>query len=565
MFIDDTHLFSFIADSHLISRDDLERAHTHAVETKKQLGDVLVSQGKLSSENMARIYAQVLGVPFVSFLDTHVPFEVFSLIPEPISRRHNIVAVEHEENTLHVAVLHTSDISVLEQISHLKGFTLRPRFTDTDSIKNLLVQYQKHLKSRFGDQLQKESQSLAETSDEAVKIVSCLRIVSILVKHALIERASTIHIEAVDGQVLVRYRIGGVLHDAMLFSPDMMKWILYGVTSLTTQPFSSDTLPYDERFTLDLDGCATTVCVSIVSTVYGPHIVLHIIQDTALGFTLEQLNYYGSAREAIYTVLHETKGLILVAGPTGSGKTTTLYTLLDMLNRPDVSIGSIEDPIESYIPRITQIQVDSTAGFSFVRGLKTLIQHDADVIMVGELRDQETASLAVNTVRTHRLVLSAVHASSAVSALQRLVEMCGDAQSVVSSVSLIIGHAVVRRLISPRISYTLDTHERAHLEKRANMKRVLEVLKENNIVSADATWETILFFKGTSEDFAGYVGVHEVLVPSRTIKELVREGASVKTIETQARKEGMLTLFEDGIVACVRGLTTLDEVMRTIL
>jgi type IV pilus assembly protein PilB len=264
-----------------------------------------------------------------------------------------------------------------------------------------------------------------------------------------------------------------------------------------------------------------------------------------------------------------TTGIILVTGPTGSGKTTTLYTVLDILNTPDVNVSTIEDPIEYQMSRVNQTQVKPEIGFTFAAGLRSLMRQDPDVIMVGEIRDEETASLAINAALTGHLVLATVHTNSAAATVARLIDMGSEAFLLVSTLKVVVGQRLVRRLNDAKEQYTLSDEEYTDLKKHVDFDRVIEALKYEKAVDSKATWRTIPFYrpKGTSESDDGYkgrIGIHEVLPVNATIKELIMRNATADEIEAQAKKDGMLTMLEDGIAKAARGLTSIEEVLRVI-
>jgi type IV pilus assembly protein PilB len=295
---------------------------------------------------------------------------------------------------------------------------------------------------------------------------------------------------------------------------------------------------------------------------------MRLLRENITGFTLESLHFHGSGLEKIHNALNLTTGMILTTGPTGSGKTTSLYTMLDILNTPDVNISTIEDPIEYQLPRINQTQVRPEIGFSFASGIRTLVRQDPDVIMVGEIRDNETAALAVNAALTGHVVLSTLHTNSAAGAIPRLLDMKVEPFLLVSTLNVVIGQRLVRQLTDTKVSFKLSNDQMAHLRQLIDMDKLLNVLKEEKIVKPKDTWKDISFYKeGKAEDgdqFKGRIGIHEVLRVTPSIKDLIMKNATSAQIEDQAKKEGMLTMLEDGIFKCVSGLTTLEEVFRVV-
>lgn len=579
MFIEDAQLNKFILDSNLVSQADLEVAKAEAEEKGRRLGDVLVSSGKVTEDNLRRMQAYVLGIPFVDLKDKKIPFETLSLIPEPVARTHNIVAFKKNEDSLEVAMLEVDDLSAIDFVKKKVNLKILARLTDTESIKNAIIQYQKSLKAEFGDLIQKESATLttiaegagAATSEEDLKKIAedlpVVRIVDTLLKHAIIQNASDIHIEPMEEELLVRYRIDGLLHDAMVLPKNAEPSITARIKVLSSLKLDEKRLPQDGRFKVDMNSEKVSFRVSILPTHYGEKTVMRLLRENVSGFTLEYLAFHGEGLEAIHHAVTQTTGMILTTGPTGSGKTTTLYTILDILNTPDVNISTIEDPVEYQMKRVNQTQVNPDIGFTFASGLRTLVRQDPDIIMVGEIRDTETAALAVNASLTGHLVLSTLHTNSAAGAIPRLIDMKIEPFLLVSTINVIIAQRLVRRLSDTKEKYFLSKAEIEALGKAVDLNRVLNFLKTEKIVKEDS-WDKIGFYKAVpGKDDDGYksrIGIHEVLRVTQSIRELIIKGSTSEEIENQAKKEGMLTMIEDGIFKAVQGHTTIEEVLRVI-
>jgi type II secretory ATPase GspE/PulE/Tfp pilus assembly ATPase PilB-like protein len=318
-----------------------------------------------------------------------------------------------------------------------------------------------------------------------------------------------------------------------------------------------------------MNGEKVSFRVSTLPTYYGEKTVMRLLRESGAGFTLEKLGFHGENLERIHEAMKATTGMILTTGPTGSGKTTTLYTVLDILNTPDVNISTIEDPIEYQMARVNQSQVKPEIGFSFVTGLRTLVRQDPDIIMVGEIRDNETASLAINAALTGHLVLSTLHTNSAAGAMPRLLDMKVESFLLVSTLNIVIAQRLVRCLAVNKEKYFLDEAELASLGKIVNLERILKVLIEEKVVAPTATWKEIPFYKpkpgvDAEDGYKGRIGIHEVLKMSPTIKDLVMKGETSDKIEEQARVEGMITMMEDGIFKAIQGHTTIEEVLRVV-
>ncbi len=580
MHIEDSQLDKFILDSNLVSKSDLEEAEKKAKDEDKSLGDILVNSGKITEDNLRRMQAYVLGIPFVDLKNRKIPFETLSMIPEPVARNHNIVAFKKDDGVLEVAMLDVEDLSAIDFVKKKVNLKILPRLTDSESIKNVIIQYQKSLKAEFGDIIQKESETLKTITEEAGEKFSeadlkkiaedlpVVRIVDTLLKHAILQNASDIHIEPMDDQLLVRYRIDGMLHDAMVLPKNAEPSITARIKVLSNLKLDEKRLPQDGRFKIDMNNEKVSFRVSLLPTYYGEKTVMRLLRESVSGFTLEYLGFHGEGLERIHHATTLTTGMILTTGPTGSGKTTTLYTILDILNQPDVNISTIEDPIEYQMKRINQTQVKPEIGFTFSVGLRTLVRQDPDVIMVGEIRDNETASLAVNAALTGHLVLSTLHTNSAAGAIPRLIDMKIEPFLLVSTIDIIIAQRLVRKLSEHKEKYFLSKAEIATLSKTVDLDRVLKALKDEKVIKNTESWDKIPFWKPitTKEDdgYKGRLGIHEVLKVTQSIKDLIIRGATTTEIEEQAKKEGMLTMIEDGIFNAVKGITTIEEVLRVV-
>jgi len=584
MLVEDSQLNKFIIDSNLVSRADFDAALAESEKKGIRIGEVLVNSGKLTEDNLRRMQAYVLGIPFVDLKSRKIPFDTLSLIPEPVARSHNIVAFKKTDDSLEVAMLDVNDLSAIDFIKKKVNLKILPRLTDTESIKEAIIQYQKSLKAEFGDIIQKESSGLTALAEEAARKngnpvsatdlkkiaedLPVIRIVDTLLKHAVIQNASDIHIEPMDTELLVRYRIDGLLHDAMVLPKNAEPSITARIKVLANLKLDEKRLPQDGRFKVDMNGERVSFRVSILPTYFGEKTVMRLLRENVSGFTLEYLAFHGEALERIHHAVTQTTGMILNTGPTGSGKTTTLYTILDILNRPDVNISTIEDPVEYQMKRINQTQVNPDIGFTFATGLRTLVRQDPDIIMIGEIRDNETAGLAVNASLTGHLVLSTLHTNSAAGAIPRLLDMKIEPFLLVSTLNIIIAQRLVRRLADTKEKYFLSKTELSVLGKSVDLNRVMAALKAEKVIKDVDTWEKIPFWKpvpGKDDDgYKGRVGIHEVLKVTESIKELIMRGGTSQEIEVLAKNEGMLTMLEDGIFKAVQGLTTIEEVLRVV-
>lgn len=580
MHVSEGELKEFIIDSGLVAKKEIEDAAIEAEKRKQSLGDILVSRGSLTEDALRRIQAYVLGIPFVNLKNHSVGADVLSLIPEPIARTHNIIAFKKGVDSLEVAMLDVEDLASIEAVGKKTGLKIVPRLTDTESIKHALLQYQKSLKDEFGDIISTEARKIQVveeggkelSGDELKKMAEDLpivRIVDTLLKHAIGQGASDIHIEPMEDQVLVRYRIDGILHDAMTLPKAAASGIIARIKVLSNLKLDEKRLPQDGRFKMETEADRVSFRVSILPTFFGEKTVMRLLRETGEGFTLEKLGFHGENMERIHHALKQTTGLILISGPTGSGKTTTLYTMLDILNQPDVNISTVEDPIEYQMKRVNQTQVNPQIGFTFANGLRSLVRQDPDIIMVGEIRDSETASLAINAALTGHLVLSTIHTNSAAGAIPRLIDMGVEPFLLVSTIRVIVGQRLVRKLCESKEEYTLNSETRAKISSAAEFDVAFKALQDEKLVKAGSKLDELPFYRPVpapecEDGYKSRVGIHEVLAISPAVREIMLRSSTSDAIETQAKKEGMLTMFEDGLYKAARGITSLEEVLRAI-
>lgn len=585
MHADLTQLKNFLIDSGLISIKDLNAVVEAVGENEKKVEDALIAKGLITEDEMRRAKAYVIGIPFVDLRKEKVAKDILVIIPEPIARKHNIVAYKKSGESLEVAMLDPLDLEAIEFIKKGSKLKILPRLTDTESMKAVLLQYQKSLKAEFGDIIQKEAASLKMvTTTEGEEVgegelkklaedLPIVRIVDTLLSHAISQKASDIHIESFEDELIIRYRLDGVLHDAMILPKETAPGITARLKVLANLRLDEKRLPQDGRFKIEADGQNVSFRVSTLPTYYGEKIVMRLLPDSVHGFTLEGVGFHGDGLEHIQEAIRRTTGMILVTGPTGSGKSTTLYALLDILNTPDVNISTIEDPIEYQISRINQTQVKPDIGLTFASGLRTLVRQDPDIIMVGEIRDRETAGLAVNAALTGHLVLSTLHTNSAAGSVPRLLDMGVEPFLLVSTVNIIIAQRLVRRLNDNKEEYFLTDAELKELGKKTDLDKLLLVLQKEK-VTQEKDWQKIPFYRpkvsageseGKDEDgYSGRVGISEVLPMTRTLRDLIISGATSDAIVEEAKREGMMTIFEDGLYKAARGVTSIEEVLRVI-
>lgn len=580
MHVSENELKEFIIDSGLVARKEIEDAAREAERRGQSIGDILVSRGLLTEDALRRTHAYVLGIPFVSLKGEQIPADVLAIIPEPIARTHNIIAYKKDGEALEVALLDIEDLSSLKSMHSLAKYKIRPRLTDTESIRHTLLSYQRSLKDEFGDTIASEAGKIhvahngerslsAEDRKRIAEDLSVVRIVDALLRHAIVQHASDIHIEPMEREVFVRYRIGGRLHDAIRLPKATAMPIATRVRILANVPLEETGSPQDGRFRMETEGDRVSFRVSTLPTSFGEKVVLRLLREAGEGFTLDVLGFHGEHLEHVHEALRERSGLILVSGPARSGKTTTLYTMLDILNVPQVSIATIEDPVEYQLKRVSQSQVNPSIGFTFQNGLRALMRQDPDILMVGEVRDGETALLAVNAARAGRLVLCGLSAESAAEAVGRLLDMGIDPHLLASTLRVSINQRLAYKLCAATDAYTTSAGDREAVAPSIEFDKALSALKDEKLVASSAELDDIPFYKPAPtaecpDGYKGHAGIQEVLFISPSVRESISRAETKEAIEAHAVREGMLTLAQDFLYKAARGFVSLSDLKRIL-
>jgi len=578
MQITNKQLRDFITDSGLLEPAVIEENFQQATKQAKKFGDLLMEKKLVSEIDLKKLYSYILGIPFVNLEKEVIENEVLHIIPEPIAKKYGIVAFEKEGSNLKVAMKNPEDLQTIDFIRKKTGLKIVPCLTSEDNIKIVLKQYEKSLKAEFGDLISDDSENVSSNNsdDDLEKIAQDLpivRIVDTLIKHAILQSASDIHIEPDEKEVRVRYRIDGILHDAMTLPKQVTSGLIARLKVLASLKLDEHRLPQDGRFKIEKDGYKISFRVSILPVFEGEKVVMRLLDETSKGLTLEKMGLYGDDLEKVHQHIKRPNGMILVTGPTGSGKTSTLYTVMDILNTAEVNISTVEDPVEYRMPRVNQTQINPKIGMTFAAALRSLLRQDPDIIMVGEIRDSETMQIAIEAAMTGHLVLSTLHTNSAAGALPRLLDMGAEAFLVASTVNIVIAQRLVRRLCNDcKVEYQLDQITIKDLQASFEMAEILEMLKKvpqlKGIVEEKSTWKNIKFYKAkgceqcNNEGYRGRQGIFEVLVINEEIGKLITASASTDEIERKAKAGGMRKMYEDGFIKAVMGVTSIEEIIR---
>jgi len=562
--------------NNILSEKDIEKSSKNAKNQNKSLQEYLVKEKIITEKALYELYASSLNVPFTNLESVTIRKDILNILPESIALTHRIVAFDQTENELKIATLDPKDLEILDFIRKKTDKQVQIFLTTPEMLQEVLKQYHKGLKATVEEitKIKKKSHEEEEkgTLKKLARDLPVIRIVDTILEYAIFEEASDIHIEPIEKEVIVRYRIDGVLRDAMTLPKQIHSGIVARIKILSNLKLDEHRLPQDGRFKIKTKEYNVSFRVSIIPIFDGEKIVLRLLDESSQILTLEQLGLLPRALKAIKHNLQKPQGMILVTGPTGSGKTTTLYTMMNMLNNPKVNIATIEDPVEYRMLRINQTQVNPRIGLTFAQGLRALLRQDPNIIMIGEIRDNETAEIGIHSSMTGHLVLSTLHTNDAIGAIPRLEEMKIPPFLIASTVNIIIAQRLVRKICIHCIeSYRLTNKNIKQLETQLDFKTLLEILElEGTIESAKSPVSSLLFYRGhgckecNHEGYKGRIGIYEILEISKEMTELIINQASLEEIKKQAIKQGTLTMVQDGFIKAKSGITTIEEVFRVI-
>ena len=570
----DKLLKKILEKADILKGEEFDKFAKEAASLGKKLENYLIEKKIITPTILYENAANYFKVPFINLKNVNIRKDILFTIPEPIASTHNIIAFDGNNKELKIATLDPENLEIFEFIRKKTGLDIKVYITTPDSIKEALKQYHKSLKAEFKYLSSSEDENKNNENKQNLKKLAedipVVRIVDTLLEYAIMEGASDIHIEPEEKDVLVRYRIDGILHNVMVLPKSVQSGIIARIKILANLKVDEHRLPQDGRFKITTNEYKVSFRVSIIPTFDGEKIVMRLLNEKAQVLTLEQLGFQKRVLEVVKRNISKPHGIILVTGPTGSGKTTTLYTILNMLNTPQVNISTIEDPIEYRMPHVNQSQVNAKIGFTFAAGLRALLRQDPDIIMVGEIRDTETAEIAIHAAMTGHLVLSTIHTNDAPTTMPRLAEMGVPTFLIASTFNIIIAQRLVRKICTNCIqSYNLDKETIKELKKQLNIDDLLKTLeKERAIIDAKKGLESLLFYRGkgckkcNNTGYKGRIGIYEVLENTEEISKLILKKAGASEIKKQALTNGMLTMVEDGFIKAKNGITTIEEVLR---
>ena len=550
MTIPDLTLKKLTKQGKLVSDNDLSSAMGVAKHLGCSVADVLIGRDLLREEDLGKILSLYYKTDFIDFTTSDFDTESLKLVPEDFARNHGVISYKIQDNKVYIALEDPNDLELIELVKKTlgSGYKVSASVATKNGIKSALKLYSARNTNSSGAIQINESDGSPVTLLEKI------------LEEAVQEEASDIHIEPLDDRLLVRLRVDGVLHDTKVFEKKMHSPMVARVKILSDLKLDETRLPQDGQFAINTKrNEKVSFRVSVTPSVNGEKVVLRVLENNSTRFNLEDLGLLPEDQELVLRVLDRTHGMFLVTGPTGSGKTTTLYTVLGLLNHPDVNIVTIEDPVENKIRRVNQIQVNSGIELTFAAGLRSVLRQDPDIIMVGEIRDKETSVIATNAAMTGHLVFSTVHANTAAGAIPRMINLGLEPFLLASTLNMVVAQRLVRVLCPKCKRETkLSRSTKLKLDRAKNgvSKDILNMLKNY--------YEPVGCNTCHSTGFKGRMGIYELINVDDKIKELITSSASTYQIESVVKKKGAKTMLEDGVIKVSKGLTTLDEVFRVI-
>lgn len=589
MHISDSTIVKLLERSGAATSQQLQPLVSEAASSNLRLQDIVLQNNIIDERTLTKLYATYADIPYIEPDPRDIPSDILTRIPERIARQYNAVIFKIDpDGLIHLAMDDPDDVQAVNFIEKEIGTNTRIYIAPRSNILECLEGYRgdvtQELKEVIDIQREDDGSNQKVTEAEVAEDSPIAQTVNLLLEYAIRSNASDIHIEPREQFVQVRYRIDGVLKEVNRLPKNVLGALVSRIKILSNLKIDERRVPQDGRFKIKVAGKQYALRVSTLPIADGEKVVMRILDESNQAVTLEQLGYWGHSLAVINQALTEPNGMILVTGPTGSGKSTSLFSVLSMLNTPEVNISTIEDPVEYKIPGVNQTQTNSKAGMTFASGLRALLRQDPNIIMVGEIRDGETANLGVQAALTGHLVFSTLHTNNAATCLPRLLDMGIEPFLIASTVKAVVGQRLVRRLcMNCRQSYVPNQTEVAeivrlfHLAPGQNFYYIhqLEAQAIVQKVGGETPWGTTDTTIATlwqpnpngcdecnHTGFKGRVGIYEVLGTSREIQKMIIGGNTSNEIQDQAVAEGMTTMLTDGLIKAIRGNTTVEEVLR---
>lgn len=600
MRVSDALVEKLLRTSTKITQEELDTLRQQAVTSKQSMQELAIKSGYIAEKDLAKLYAEEIDVPFIELSPKDIPSDVLQQLPERIARQYKVVLFgADKDGTKLLAMEDPDDIEAVNLLQKQLGSKIKIHVASSQNIATALDQYRTNIGNELTQVISTEA-SAKEDEDETVQEADLAedspiaQTVNLLIQYAVKAGASDIHIEPREDYVLVRYRVDGVLREANKLPKKVVAALISRIKILANLKIDERRAPQDGRFKLQISGKVYAMRVSTLPIMDGEKVVMRILDESTKAQGLEDLGYWNGALETINKAIVQPYGMILVTGPTGSGKSTSLFSVLTTLNRPSVNISTVEDPVEYRVVGANQTQVNPVAGMTFVNGLRALLRQDPNIIMVGEIRDGETANLAIQAALTGHLVFSTLHTNNASTTLPRLLDMGVEPFLIASTVRAVVGQRLIRRLCIEcreqykpdektieqlKTSFGIDSPEKfawIHQLEQSALSAGIGKPQDNTEVAENAnglsTTQTEIATLWKAHDggcencnhsgYKGRMGIYEVLENDESVQKLIVGRGTSDDIQKKAIKNGMLTMRMDGFIKALRGQTSIEEILR---
>lgn len=578
-------LETLLVNEGLVKAEELAKFRKEANRLNKPLVGMLIDNKKVDNETLTRLIAQVSGVPYVKLSDAQIDQTVLDLLSRDIAEHFMAVPLGEVQKRLAVAMLDANNVQAVDYLANKIGRPIKVYMASEEGIRHVLEQYRTNLEEGVsaaiekaeseeeGDQKGKKS-PLAPDIKTIVQDSPISRALSTILEYAVRARASDVHIEPLEDALKIRARVDGVLREVMKLPKSIEPALISRIKILSNLKIDEHRIPQDGQFAIHMVGKDVDLRIAISPVVWGEQVVIRLLDKTGTNFKLEELGYAGRALRRIRKGIRKPNGMVLTSGPTGSGKSTSLYALIQEIKSDEINIVTLEDPVEYKMQGVNQIQVNPEVGLTFATGLRSILRQDPDVVMVGEIRDKETADLAVQAALTGHLVFSTLHTNSAAGILPRLLDMGIEPFLIASTVNTIIGQRLVRRVSEDRETYKSNELETQSIHEtignllpktRDDIAKFTDDIGYKDLPLADQKAYTLAKGKDTPQTPGGYkgrLGLYEVMDVTEEIQGLIVKRATSAEIQRKAVEQGMITMRQDGYLKALSGLTTLEEVNR---
>ena len=571
-------ILKLLVDEGLVTKDKLEEAEQNAKEENKPIISYLIDNDIAFQETITHINATISGVPYIDLTDSIVNQDVLSLMSSEVAERTMSVPLAEVNGRLAVAMLDADNVQAVDYLSSLVQKPVKVFMASAEGIRHVIEQYSTDFSDVNAAVAASQAESNAPKSDIDIKNLvqdsPISRALKTILEYAAKSKASDIHIEPLEKALKIRCRIDGVLREIIQLPKTMEPALVSRIKILSNLKIDEHRIPQDGQFAISAMGKEIDLRISISPVVWGEQVVIRLLDKSGSSFKLEEMGYAGRALRLVRNGIKKPHGMVLTSGPTGSGKSTSLYALLQEIKDDTVNIVTLEDPVEYKMDGVNQIQVNAEVGLTFSSGLRSILRQDPDVVMVGEIRDGETANLAVQAALTGHLVFSTLHTNSAAGVLPRLLDMWIEPYLIASTVNTVIGQRLVRRNTKEKQAYQSNKIETEAILKtvghllpktKDDVLRVSQELGYTNLPLANQNSYTL--YKGIDSKkspggYSGRAGLYEVMEITEEIQTLIINQATSNQIQKVATLQGMVTLKQDGYLKALQGITTLEEVDR---